>query len=145
MIDILFAFLVAFIWGVFPFALKYASDKVSTNIIFLILAFVWFLSACIYNIVLYKGNLIYHLKEVKYNIWIILIIAGFIGLFIKNMLYLHVIDITKRLNVAISIMSLSSIVSLFYALYILKYDLKLATIIGICLTAIGVILMINTT
>lgn len=140
--DIILSLIIAILWGLFPFVIKYASQESSVNIVLLVMSFVWFASSCVYNLVLYKGNLFRHLSDIKETLFIIIVLAGFIGLFIKNLLYLYVIDTTKRLNVSISIMSLSSVVSLLYGLYIMKYDINIGTIIGISLTAIGVSLMI---
>jgi len=140
--DILLSFVIAIIWGMFPFIIKIAGDKTSLNIVILLLSFVWFAAACAYNIFLYKGNLIKHISTIRETAIILIVLAGFFGLFINNLLYIYVIDTTNKLNVSIAIMSLSSVVSLLFGIYIMKYEISMGTIIGILLTSLGVITMI---
>lgn len=141
--DILLSFIIAIIWGIFPFMIRVAAENTSTNIVILVMSFVWFASACAYNVFLYRGNLFTHLKNIKEMALILIILAGFFGLFLKNLLYVYVIDSTNKLNVSIAIMSLSSVVSLLFGVYIMKYEISMGTVIGILLTALGVFMMIR--
>lgn len=141
--DITISLIIALIWGTFPFIILSVLEQTSINVTMLILSFVWFAASCIYNIVLYKGNLFKHIKSIKQKTFIILIAAGFLGLFLKQLLYLYVIDTTDKLNVSIALMSLSSVVSLFIGLYYKKYDLNLQTVAGVLMVAIGVFIMLR--
>lgn len=130
--------IIACIWGVFPFLIQYGLEMTSLNILLLLMSFSFFASAVCYNLWFYKGNLLNEIKQVKNNVFICLILGAFIALFLKNLIYLHVIKTTNNLNIAIAITSLSSVISLAYAYTVIKLDVSLGSIIGIILTAIGV-------
>lgn len=141
--DIVISLIIAVLWGTFPFIILSVLEETSINVTMLVLSFVWFAASCIYNIVLYKGNLLKHIKTIKQKTLLIIIVAGFLGLFLKQLLYLYVIDTTSKLNVSIALMSLSSVVSLFIGLYYKKYDLNFPTVAGVLLVSIGVFIMLK--
>lgn len=141
--DIVLSLIIAVIWGTFPFMLLSVLQVTSIHITMLLLSFVWFAASCIYNIVLYKGSLLDHLKTIRQDTLFVIIIAGVLGLFLKQLLYLYVIDTTNRLNVSIALMSLSSVVSLFIGIYYKKYNLNVPTIAGVLLVSIGIFMILK--
>jgi drug/metabolite transporter (DMT)-like permease len=142
--DIVLSAVVAAIWGVFPFALKAASSKVPADIILAVMSFVWFASSCAYCLVTHGSNgLTETVKGLDARLLLLIGAAALIGLFVKNLIYLHVISTSKRLNVAIAVMSLSSAVSLLYGTLVLKYHVNTRAIVGICITAGGVAVMLH--
>lgn len=144
--DIVFSVIIAILWGVFPFLLKYATKTVSIDIVLVLLAFIWFICSLTYTL---SKNGYKKVSDAIVNIdtrvWLVIALAALGGLFIKNILYSHVVKTSKQLNVAIAIMSLSSVVSLLYGILVFKYRLPMRAVIGICLTAVGVFIMLYST
>lgn len=138
--DLLISFIIAIIWGIVPFVIKYLSMEIPTDLILLVMAFIWFLVSIIYSLFLNKQYFLRNLKCFKIKSILIIFSIAFIGLFLKNILYVYVIEKSKRLNLAIAIMSLSSIVSLFYAIYV--YKLKLTNIQTFGILLIGITLFV---
>jgi drug/metabolite transporter (DMT)-like permease len=141
--DILLSTVIAIIWGIFPFLLKFATKTVPIDIALLLLAFIWFACTLVYSLTTsgYKqvSNVI---SKIDKRVLLVIAVAAVTGLFIKNILYSYVIKTSNQLNVAIAIMSLSSLVSLAYGVIFLKYRLPIQAVIGICITAIGVFTML---
>lgn len=143
--DLFISFIIAIIWGIVPFLIKYLSNEIQMDLILLVMAFIWFFASMMYSIFLNKQYLFQNLKSIKYNHYMIIVSTAFVGIFIKNILYFYVIEKSRRLNLAIAIMSLSGIVSLLYAIYVYKLYLSNIQITGILIIGITLfILLLNT-
>lgn len=144
MIDIVLSFIIAITLGFYPFLIKYANNLISIHTIMLLLSGIWFISS-IGLCILLKTNII---KDVKFCLTqnyyplILVLLIGFFGIFIGNLMQLYIIQNSNHLNIAIAIISLSSIVSYMYSLFVLKMKFNKCATIGIFLTAIGVFTMI---
>jgi hypothetical protein len=136
--------IIAFIWGVFPWALKYASKSTPSDIILLVMSSVWFVSSCVYSTSVHGS--VRNIWNAVQNIdtWVLTVtgLAAFFGIFLFFAIYIHVVDTSPRLNVAITIMSLSSVVSLIYACLFLNVVVPTQAIVGIVIAAIGVAIML---
>lgn len=142
--DLFISFIIAVIWGIVPFMIKYLSREIPMDLILLVMAFIWFLTSIMYSLFLNKQYFFHNLKCFKMKSLMIIFVIAFIGLFLKNILYVYVIDKSKKLNLAIAIMSLSSIVSLFYAIYVYKLKLTTIQIVGILTIGITLFLLLLT-
>jgi drug/metabolite transporter (DMT)-like permease len=141
--DIIISFLIAIIWGAFPFAISSIVKDLPVHLVLLCLSFVAFVCSSIYSFRQYGTlSILRDMYKVKYTTLLLIVIAAFFGVFLKNILYFYVINITSRLNIVVSIMSLSSVVSLLIGLSIFNVNLNIGTILGIILTSIGVFLML---
>jgi drug/metabolite transporter (DMT)-like permease len=143
-IDIAISFLIAIIWGAFPFAISYIVKDLPVHLALLCLSFIAFVYSFVYSFTKYGTTSIFHdLHKAKYTTLVLIAVAAFLGVFLKNILYFYVLDITSRLNVVVSIMSLSSVVSLLIGLSIFRVHLNIGIAIGIILTSIGVFVMLT--
>lgn len=144
MIDIVLSFIIAITLGFYPFLIKYANNFMSVHTIMLLLSGIWFLSTTILCLLLktdIKKDLKFCLEE-KYTPLLLVLLVGFFGIFLGNLIQLYIIKNSNHLNIAIAIISLSSAVSFLYSLFILKTTFNKCAIFGILLTAIGVFTMI---
>lgn len=139
--DLIISFIICIIWGVVPFILKYLSAIMPTDIVLLLISFLWFIFSLIYSLFLHDKSL-FSSFTLNANAFILIFLIAFLGIFLKNILYLHVIKYSSRLNLAIAIMSLSSIVSLIFAK--LMYNVQISPIhtIGIILLSLIVFIML---
>jgi drug/metabolite transporter (DMT)-like permease len=141
--DISLAFLIAVIWGIYPFVVKNIMKDASVHIALLGLTFASLVSAITYNIYRYGASATFKdVAALKYSTVILIALSAFVFIFFKNQLYFHVIDQTSRLNVTIALMSLSSVVSLIIGLALYKYDLNIGTIVGVTITGLGVFVLL---
>jgi hypothetical protein len=140
------SFLVAIIWGLFPFAVRYMSKTLPLSVIPLLLSFVWFVSSFVQNIYKYKSSLFKtYLSKLGVIDMMILVLSGFVFMFLKNVLYVDVVSNSTpaTVNIYISIMSLSSLVSLLYVLYVEGVRLSKMVILGICFVSVGIFMLYN--
>jgi drug/metabolite transporter (DMT)-like permease len=143
MLDIYISCLIAIIWGTFPFVISSIMNDVHVHVTLLCLSFAAFVSAATYSIFRYgTTSIITEIYKMKYTTLFLVAVAAFFGFFLKNLLYFHVVNTTYRLNISISIMSLSSVISLLIGTFLYKYKLNLATKCGVVLTSIGVFIML---
>jgi drug/metabolite transporter (DMT)-like permease len=142
-VDILLAFLVAVIIGSFPFAMRYANDYMSINVILFLLSLTFFVSVTLHNLFFYPGNFLHQLQKIKQSAALVVIAAGFLTFFITNIIYFYVIKSTSNLNISISIMTLSTIVSILLGIIFIKNDLTIGTIIGLSFVSMGLFIMVR--
>lgn len=141
--NILLSLLIAITWGFFPFLSVYVLKYISANIYLLLLSFTFFSAMCIYNLVFYKGNLFSHLRTIKQNVLLAVILAGFFALFLNSLLYVYIINTGPALNISIALVSVSSMISLLVGIVLLKNELSLGSIIGVALMCLGVYIMLR--
>lgn len=144
MIDICLSFMIALTLGFYPFLIKYANNFMSIHTIMLILSGIWFISTTIFCLLI-KTDIRKDLKfcfQERYIPLLLVILIGFFGIFLGNLIQLYIIKYSNHLNIAIAIISLSSVVSFLYSLFILKIKFNKCAIVGILLTAVGVFTMI---
>ena len=127
--------------GIFPFAVRHMSKSLPLSVIPLLLSLVWFMSSFIYNLYVYKAALFKtYLSKIHAADIGIIVLSGLIFMFLKNVLYVDIVSNASphMINIYISIMSLSSMVSLLYVLYIDGYRLSTMKLAGICFITVGV-------
>jgi len=141
--DILISFVIATIWGTFPFVISSIVKDLPVHVALLCLSFVAFICSCAYSFTKFgTSSILQDIHKAKYTTFLLIAMAAFFGVFLKNILYFYVVHITSRLNVVVSIMSLSSVVSLLIGLSIYRTNLNIGTTLGIILTSVGVFLML---
>lgn len=142
-IDIAISFLISLIWGAFPFAISSIVNDLPMHLALLCLSFVAFVCSCTYSFTQFGAtSILQDMHKAKYTTLLLIAITAFLGVFLKNILYFYVVNITSRLNVVVSIMSLSSVVSLLIGLSIYRVNLNIGTTLGIIVTSVGVFLML---
>jgi uncharacterized membrane protein len=142
-VDIALSFLIALVWGAFPFAISEIVKDLPVHVALLCLSFVAFTCACAYSFTKYgASSILQDISKAKYTTFVLIVMAAFLGVFLKNMIYFYVVNMTSRLNVVVSIMSLSSVVSLLIGLSIYRVNLNIGTTVGIILASVGVFLML---
>jgi drug/metabolite transporter (DMT)-like permease len=140
-IEIPLAMIVAIVWGVFPFAMQYALQYTTMNVVMFIISFTFFASVCLHNILFYTGNFMVQLQKVKQSALIVLVACGFLVFFINNILYFYVINTSTNLVMSLSITTLSTLVTLMMGIFLLQNALSIGTIIGVVLVSLGMFVM----
>ena len=141
MSPVLLTFIIAFIYGTTMVIHRVASRTISNAVMLLVSSSAYFVATLIYILMWHKGTIIYKLKEAK--TWIaILGVTAFIGMFVANLLYFHVVRDTPNINVSVTIIALYPIVTLVLATIFLNERLSLYGIVGFFLVFSGVSLML---
>jgi drug/metabolite transporter (DMT)-like permease len=137
--------LAAIIWGIFPFVVRHMSATLPLSVIPLLLSLVWFVCSLVHNIMKYKSGLFKtYLASLDATDIMITVLIGFVFMFLIYVFYIDVVSYAspQMINVYISIMSLSSLVSLFYVLFVEGYQLSRLKIFGVCLISLGVFMLL---
>lgn len=144
---ILFAFIIAIIWGLTPIVYKSIYHEVSYQCIL-------FISAIIYFFFVMAYTYVYEYTKVKKDLLLLsskhiftISITSFVGIFLANLLYYKAIEQTHNLNIVILITALYPMITLIFAYFILGETLSTQSLIGYAfiLTGMSMILLHHNT
>lgn len=137
---IIISLFIAILWGVVPVIHRYVLPNVSS-------AFVMMISAAVYAVSVGIYISIFHWKNVKEdmikNAGLIPILAAttFFGLFIANILYLHVLRHANNVNIVTVLSSLYPVITVLLAAVVLEEHLTMWGLIGFFIVVLGVGIM----
>jgi len=138
LIPIIYAFIIAFIWGLTPIIYKHYLKDFQYQTIIFIYGIVFFISSLIFY--LFNYNLINSNIQINKNKLIYIFLLGFVSLFIPTILYYNVVVSNGiNINTVIAITSIYTIITFIFSYYLLKNKFKINSIIGILLIFIGIV------
>lgn len=142
---VLFAFIIAIIWGLTPVVYKSICHEVSYQCILFISAIIYFTFVMVYIYV-------YEFAKVRKDLLLLsskhiftIALTSFAGIFLANLLYFRAIEITKNINLVILITALYPVITLIFAYFLLGETLSARSLLGfaLILTGIALVLMHN--
>lgn len=143
--NIIIALLIAFIWGLSPVIFKYLikHNNIPDYIIILIQAIIYVLASILY-IFIYKLDYIYNDLYTHKNHIPLLAFLSLLSVYLANVLYLYALSNGVKVNImSIIVFTITPIVTLIFAFFLLNELLTIKSFIGCCLVIIGVIIIFN--
>ena len=143
--NIIIALLIAFIWGLSPVIFKYLikHNNIPDYIIILIQAIIYVLASILY-IFIYKLDYIYNDLYTHKNHIPLLAFLSLLSVYLANVLYLYALSNCVKVNImSIIVFTITPIVTLIFAFFLLNELLTIKSFIGCCLVIIGVIIIFN--
>lgn len=136
---ILFAFIIAFLWGISPVLFKFILQKdIPWYIIIFFQASVYLLSSIIY-IIIYKYKDFYKDLQKNINYMPFLIVISFFSVYIANVLYIFALQKKANVNIMSLIIALAPIVTLISSYLILQEQLPTKVLVGFFIIFIGLL------
>jgi drug/metabolite transporter (DMT)-like permease len=136
---LLLAFLAAFIYGMTAIMHKFYLQKCDISTLFVLYGLVYAIAIFVvaaYNI----SNIRADIKTLSRLHMFGIFVTSFAGLLIANYLYLYLLKHHQSFAVA-ALISIAPLFTLLFAYIILKEDVSLVSVIGVCSIVVGVILV----
>lgn len=137
---LLIGFLISLLWGLSPILTKERMSKIDYEIILLLDIFLYFILIFFY--ILYKNESIKErLLKIDLKTLLITLFAGIFCTFIPGYLYVYCLDKSDNTAIVCAIVGISPLFTLIISYLYLNEKITLASIMGILLIVIGIVII----
>lgn len=138
---IFLAILISFLWGIQPVINKYLLERMDGITIMFITSIIYTICLLITGVFNYE-IIIKDINNMNTNDYMWIIIITFFCIFVTNIIYYYILKDNKT-SVISTLICISPIFTLIVAYFYINEQINIYAIIGILLTIIGVILILN--